>query len=502
MRVRLEVTKGPAAGRSFEFDEPDVFIFGRGQDAHFSLNSDPTISRSHFMLRINPPDCSLMDLNSSNGTSVNSDFYCVHREKTAKGFSWNPPCAVTLHDGDRLVAGKSHFRVGMRYDLVCAGCGAKFVVHGDAEFKSMGASPLCEDCRREAAPEKETAAIRCARCGREVDAEAGPRAVGGGVEYVCRRCRDSTIRNKDLGKALRALKGTPAASVAVDFGDAPPPPEIPGYEYLGLAGIGGMGAVYLARKLDTGERFAVKSLLPEVAVKEDSAAVFEREIEVASSLSHPHIVRTHAHGRVGPVFYCIMDYVEGIDVDRLMEMREFRVPVDEAVHIMRQALDGLAHAHVKAIVHRDFKPQNVLLEQEGDSWHAKVADFGLAKNFDEAGLSGMTMDGMVAGSWWFMPREQIVRYRWVKPTTDVFAAGAMLYCMLTGLPVRRGLETAADMPTTVNVILNEPIVPVRERDPSIPKGLANVIDAAIRDEESRRYHDAGMMLAALGGPVD
>jgi hypothetical protein len=112
------------------------------------------------------------------------------------------------------------------------------------------------------------------------------------------------------------------------------------------------------------------------------------------------------------------------------------------------------------------------------------------------------MEGAVAGSWWFMPREQIILYRWVKPTTDVYAAGATLYYLLTGMPVRRGLETASDMPTTMNVILSESVVPIRERDPSIPERLAAVIDASIRDEESRRYHDAGMMLAALGGPVD
>ncbi|MHC4252895.1 MAG: protein kinase domain-containing protein [Planctomycetota bacterium] len=500
--MRLEVTKGPAAGRWFEFDKPDVFIFGRGEDAHFSLNSDGAISRSHFMLRINPPDCSLMDLNSSNGTSVNDVFYCIHREKTEKGFSWKPPCAVGIRDGDRLKAGKSHFRVGIFYDLICDACGAKFVVRGDAEYRTMGAVPLCEECRSTASPGKDTTAIRCARCGSEVGSEVGPRATSGGVEYVCRRCRNSTIHNKEVGEALRALEGPRGRAVAVDCGGAPPPPGIPGYEYLGLVKVGGMGAVYLARSLETGERVAVKTMLPEVAVKDDSAAMFEREIEVASSLRHPHIVATHAHGHIGPVFYCVMDYVDGIDADGLMGLRGPRVPVDEAVHVMRQALDGLAHAHERAIVHRDFKPDNVLLERRGASWHARVADFGLAKNFDEAGLSGLTMEGTYAGSWWFMPREQIIRYRWVKPTTDVYAAGATLYYLLTGVPVRRGLETAADMPTTMNVILNEPVVPVRERDPSIPEGLASVIDAAIRDEESRRYHDAGMMLAALGGPVD
>jgi serine/threonine protein kinase len=335
-----------------------------------------------------------------------------------------------------------------------------------------------------------------------VTSEAGPRATSGGVEYVCRRCRDSTIHNREVSEALSALEGPRGRAVAVDFGGAPPPPDIPGYEYLGLVKVGGMGAVYLARDIDTGERVAVKTMLPEVAVNEDCAEMFQREIEVASALAHPHIVSTHSHGRIGPVFYCIMDYVDGIDADRLMELRGLRVPVDEAVHVMRQVLDGLAHAHEKAFVHRDLKPGNVLLEKKGALWHARVADFGLAKNFDEAGLSGLTMEGAVAGSWWFMPREQIIRYRWVKPTSDVYAAGAMLYYMLTGMPARRGLETASDMPTTINVILNEPVVPILERDPSIPKGLAAVIDAAIRDEESRRYHDAEMLLAALGGPVD
>lgn len=110
------------------------------------------------MLRINPPDCSLMDLNSSNGTSVNNTFYCLLKEKTRKGFTWKPPCEVRVRDGDRVIAGLSHFRIGVLYDLVCKHCNMKFVVHGDSELQSMGAAPLCEDCRSVVSPGKETTA--------------------------------------------------------------------------------------------------------------------------------------------------------------------------------------------------------------------------------------------------------------------------------------------------------------------------------------------------------
>ena len=501
MRVRLEVTKGPAAGKLFTFEEPDIFIFGRGENAHCAIPSDKALSSSHFMLQLNPPDCVLIDLGSSNGTIVNNAQYGGKTEGVPKGFGHKKPQPVRLRDGDRIAAGRSRLRVGITYDLLCDGCGVKFVVHGDTELAKMGNAPLCDECLPQKAPEAQhgsTRYLKCSRCGKDVTKEGGVRAVTGLVEYICSACRKETVHGDELRAALRALSERTGSSRGLDLGEAPAPPLIEGYDFQKLLGIGGMGAVYLARCMGSGELVAVKAMLPEVAVKPEAAAHFEREAAMATSVQHPNVVSVIEQGCVGAVFYFTMEYVDGTDLDSLVTARGGHLTPDESLSIALQTLDGLACAHERGIVHRDVKPSNILLAAGGPPWTAKVSDFGLAKSFEQAGLSSLTSDGTVCGSLDFLPREQIIRYRWVRPTSDVYATGAVLYYMLTGKPVRKGLEGGAvNIPEAVRVITEEPVVPIHKRDLSIPHSVAAVIDKSISDQESQRYRDAGSMRRAL-----
>jgi serine/threonine protein kinase len=156
-------------------------------------------------------------------------------------------------------------------------------------------------------------------------------------------------------------------------------------------------------------------------------------------------------------------------------------------------LDALVYAHHAAIpsvqladgsvdsgrglVHRDIKPQNILLAGPGDPPVVKLADFGLAKAFDRAGFSGLTRTGAVGGSVAFMPRAQIVNYKFARPEVDVWATAASLYWTLTG-HAPRNFPVGSD---PVAVVLREPPVPIRERSSSIPPRLAAVIDAMLVD---------------------
>lgn len=526
MRVELKVTGGPlyeaskaTGGKSFPFDEPDIFIFGRALDAHCSLPSDLTISRHHFMLEINPPDCTLTDLNSGNGTVVNGVLYRgKERGPAPPGSEVRGPRPVELRSGDRVVAGKTSFVVSIAHGLTCERCGRPLPVLQDGSeetvLASIGGMMLCDECS-----EKEFARVQgarvaprvvgglsCARCGKDATAEAGLRAAviakaGAGVDYICAACRArfQTTVGRRPGES-RPRGGGPGGGRAVPsegMGDVPPPPPIEGYHYIRLIGTGGQGAVYLARQAATGREVAIKALLPSVAVMEESAARFMREIETTSSIRHPNVVEIIEHGRAGAVFYFVMEYVEGTDARELTETRGWGLPEDEAVSIALDSLSGLAYAHGLGFVHRDLKPANILLEGRSAPWRAKVADFGLAKNFEMAGLSGLTMEGDIKGTVWFMPKEQITRFRWLGPAADVFSMGATLYFLLTGRPVKRGLETAQDTPSAVRAVTSEPAVPIRERRSDISPGLAKVIDRSLAQEEADRYLDAATMKEAL-----
>jgi serine/threonine protein kinase len=258
-----------------------------------------------------------------------------------------------------------------------------------------------------------------------------------------------------------------------------------------LLGKGGMGAVYLAHHRDGGARVALKVMLPKMVVDEAAQEIFIREIEVTRSLRHPNVVGLLDCGRDQERFYFALEYCPGGSVEAARVRLGGRIPLPSTLRIAVEALEGLAAAHEAGFVHRDLKPDNVLL---GENGAARLADFGLAKSFQQAGLSGLTATGAVGGTFPFMAREQLTSYREARPTTDVWSMAATLYFLLTG-------EYARDFGgrDPIAVILRGGIVPLRQRDPSIPGDLAAVIDRALDDEPTGRFPSAREFGAALKG---
>jgi len=265
------------------------------------------------------------------------------------------------------------------------------------------------------------------------------------------------------------------------------------YEIERLLGKGGMGAVYLARRRGGGPEVALKVMLPQTVVDEEAQDIFLREIEVTRALRHPNVVGLLDFGIHEGRFYFALEYCPGGSVEALRRRLGGRVPLPSTLRIAVDALEGLAAAHEAGFVHRDLKPDNVLL---GENGAARLADFGLAKSFQQAGLSGMTATGTVAGTFEFMAREQLTSYREVRPTTDVWSMAATLYFLLTGQHARdfEGRDPLA-------VILRGGVVPLRRRDPSLPEDLAVVIDRALDDEPSRRFPTAREFGTALRGAL-
>ena len=270
-------------------------------------------------------------------------------------------------------------------------------------------------------------------------------------------------------------------------------PEVAGYKIEKKIGAGGFGAVYLARHETDGGHVAVKVMLSQVAVDEHSRKLFLREMDSMKKLKHDHIVPLLDRGSAGGAFYFIMDYCEGGSVDDLIRQCGGKLALSEAGPIILDALAGLAYAHQQNFVHRDLKPGNILLAGPEGKRVAKVTDFGLAKNFQKAGLSGMTVTGNVAGTPVYMPREQVTNFKYVKPASDVWSMGATLYNMLTGRfprDMRRGQDP-------MEAILHGEIVPIRKRDSGIPRKVAEVIDRALDNNVKNRYKDAAGMRKAL-----
>ena len=262
--------------------------------------------------------------------------------------------------------------------------------------------------------------------------------------------------------------------------------NIPGYEIEKELGRGGFGVVFRARRIADDVPVAIKVLLPRVAVKPVEMEKFLREMTVTAQLRHANIVKLFDQGHCEGIPWFIMEYCEGGSLWDLIMKHGGKLPLKLAQPIMLAALEGLAHAHQSGIVHRDLKPQNVLL----DRGVARISDFGLAKNFQQAGMSGLSMTGNYAGTPLFMPREQLINFKYMKPVSDVWSIAATFYFMLTGAfpyPFTKDRDP-------IDVILNETAIPTGQRDKTLPKALGKAIDQSLAIKVSERYSSAVEML--------
>lgn len=517
MRVLLKIVKGPMAGKEFSFKEHDTFLFGRSSTAICCLPDDPYVSRNHFLLEINPPDCQLRDLGSKNGTYVNGKKYGkrtadvpidVSFRESGDDIQMDAPAETELNDGDVIEVGETKLTLSIEMDVSCVDCGVEIPHQKKDKAAWLAGTYICSKCRQlqlnklkkphrlitiDEKPKidlmsLQTPKIYCAQCGKDVSHKFGAKGRRGDVKYVCNACRKK-IKQDPVDIIYKILKKAGLANIGSDAKT----PSFPDYEVLRKLGEGAMGEVYLGRHKQKGQLVALKVMIPKVAVGTKAIEWFQREAEIANQLKHPNIVEFYEQGYAGGIFFFSMEYVDGIDVQNLLKSNRGKIPINDACSIICQVLDALEYAHNKNIVHRDLKPPNILLSGKSTNWVAKVSDFGLAKNFAQAGLSGMTMTGQIAGTMPFMPPEQITNYKFVKPASDIYAIGATLYNMITGQMVH-------DFPRHKDpllIILQEPIIPVRKRDKRIPKALSNVIEKALERKPYKRYKTAEKMKIAL-----
>ena len=469
--VSLSLVDGRGERSEFVFDERSTCLIGRGEDCSPRLPNDEhhrSVSRHHCMLDINPPDVRIRDFGSRNGTFVNG-VKIGQRDPSQSAAQGRAPGRheQDLRDGDEVRLGRS---VAFRINVVVP----------PEEATTLVVEPDQADTLPPPG---------CVKCGREITRELGRRGVAAG-QYVCAACQANPQDVMTLLVKL-AQAGTRSDLRAIAQ-----------YTLLDELGRGGMGAVYLARHRETGRLVALKLMLPKVAANEVARARFLREVELTRRLRHPNIARLYDDGFGDGAFFFTSEYCEGGSLDRLLQVRGGTLPVDEAVRYTLDVLEGLDYAHEKEnIVHRDLSPSNILLADStsagrgygGAPYVAKIGDFGLGKAFDQAGLSGLTRTGAKAGKPWYLARQQVVNFKNVPKSVDVWALAASLYKCLTGAYVR-------DFPGDVDqwqVILYSAPVPIRERDPKVPRALAEVIDTALIDHREIGFASAAAFRDAL-----
>lgn len=563
-RVTLKVIKGNQKGREFSYDQKEALILGRQNDCNIVI-SENTVSRYHCMIEVSPPNITVRDFGSLNGTFLNSQ-KIGQREKEmsiedARNEVYNE---FPLKQGDTLGLGRDcTLAISVYTPSYCGDClceisdaenGQFFNDHGQmlcracheklraqkaemeaakkaaqqAKFKREKIERLAADLaarekaaadravrekaereRREA--ERKAAELKAAEAKRRQEeteakrrAEERAKAARRAQNAKCEICGASFSPNTLDDKVCQSCLADPMKMLEFlllqAMGGAPEVQGIKGYRKIKMLGRGGMGEVWLVEEEKTQKQMALKLMLPKVAGDARARALFMREATNAERLRHKNVVRQNSSGTSNGTFFILMELCRGGSVDDLIKKHGGKLPVNLATDIMLQVLDGLDYAHhakietklengqtkmVHGLVHRDFKPGNIFLSDTSAHPIAKVADFGLAKSFETAGLTGMTRTGSAGGTPVFMPRQQILNFKYAKPDVDVWAAAASYYFMLTGTFPKecKGKDIWMAM-------LSGKAVPIRKRNSSIPKKLAEVIDEALIDQPKIRISSA------------
>jgi eukaryotic-like serine/threonine-protein kinase len=307
---------------------------------------------------------------------------------------------------------------------------------------------------------------------------------------------------QDLAATMRLIPVPPPTTPPPSVASITTPPRIPGERYIGKyrvkgeLGRGGMGAVYLAEQPGLGREVAIKELIPSAASDPTALKRFLQEAQVMARTSHPNLVQVHDMELMGSINYLVLEFVRGRSLREWINQSP--IPPPQVFAVMHGVLQALDYAHRHAIVHRDMKPENVLISDEG---MVKVADFGIARLTDDSAVGGTaTKTGTTVGTPQYMSPEQVASSR-VDGRSDLYSAGIMLYELVAGQPPFTASE--ADGPFTLMAKhVQAPPKPPSVFRPGLNPELEQIILKSLAKRPEDRFQTGQEFDAAIAHVAD
>jgi serine/threonine protein kinase/pSer/pThr/pTyr-binding forkhead associated (FHA) protein len=540
----LKIIYGRDEGKRFEFRENDIFLIGReaqGSHAYLKVNSDDEyVSRNHCMIEIRVPYCYLIDNNSRNGTYL---------KRSGKQSFENIRSHTEIRNGDLIQIGNTIFMVEIVYNHIdpayCRPLNSEQYMYEKDRLngsKGIGHCIVCGRHFRKKTPNNTTdQRYGCYYCNyvRYLQQNnmniIGPNLVKYASMTVstsdklkrenlfCCICNsnyiDPDVANKD-GRAFelryvaiymcKECVNLPSVEIQKSM-------EIGKYKILKELGRGDMGVAYKSWHKPTQRVVVLKVMIPNNDEIDRLNDLFLREMDVSSKLNHDNILRTIDFSKdKNSLPYLVSEFAPGGDLGNfILDIQKGPLPIEYACNIVIQILNGLEYAHrgnakIKSIVHRDLKPSNILLSVDHNNRIiAKIGDMGLAKCWEDAGNSRLTLNNEYFGSKFFMSPEQIKKYRFVNPSADIYSVGMILYYLLScrypfeypnplelkqyedygikGRMLQKYLnEETSKLKSPILMNLEDDRIPLLKQNNKVPNALAEIVDSSILIEPKER----------------